>query len=339
MMMIWAHPEWLHALWAIPLLGGVWLWHELWVIRALNKLGEPQLRSNLMQNRSIWRRLARNGAAILALTCGIIALANPQKSLGEVEIETSGIDIIFAMDMSRSMLAKDVKPSRLDVAKQIVKNTIEKSAGDRFGIIAFSSSAYPQLPITTDVAAAEMTLTDMDPDYLPSSGSDVSSAIVLGTKKFDPELPQDKALIILSDGEDHQGEWETAVANAVDSGVFVFTIGLGTEEGGPIPTKTYGEYHRDNSGEVVISKRNSGVLRSIADAGNGRYFDGNRLRVADEILSSLDELQKAQMGVKKQSQMEDQFQFPLGLGLLLLLARTLLGERSSDTLKKWLKNA
>lgn len=339
MTVVFAHPEWLKALWILPILGGIWLYHELWIQRSIQKLGTTQLVADLLIRRSVWRRIARNIAAIFAITCAVIALANPQKQLGEIEVETSGIDIIFAVDMSRSMLTQDIQPSRLDAAKLIVSNTIEKSVGDRYGIIAFSSSAYPQLPITTDFAAAEMTLSNMNPDFLPSSGSDVSSAIELALSKFDKRLSQDKALIILSDGEDHEGDWEPLIQNALDSGIFVFTVGLGTTDGGPIPERRKGEFHKDENGEVVISKRDASTLMAIADKGQGKYFDGNRLNVSEDIIEELNTLQKAQMGMKKQADMEDQFQFPLALGLLFLGIRSFLGERSSDTLKKWLKKA
>lgn len=334
----WEHPDWLWGLLSIPLFTLVWVLHELWIKRALNRLGEAHLRHEMMSHRSVWRRVARNISALIALAATIIAIANPQKPLGEVEVETVGMDIIFAVDMSRSMLTQDIRPSRLEVAKEIVRNTIGKSAGDRFGIIAFSSEAYPQLPITTDHGAAEMTLNNMSPDYLPSSGSDVRSAIRLGIHKFDTRLPQDRALIILSDGEDHEGDWEPIVQNAVDSGIFVYTVGLGTETGGPIPSTRRGEYHHDNNGEVVISKRNSTVLRQIAHEGRGEYFDGDKLDVADHISEALETLQRTQLGVGKKVDMEDLFQFPLGVAILFLLARTVLSERSSDTLKKWLKS-
>lgn len=339
MMIIWAHPEWLNALWAIPVLGLVWLLHEMWRGSVLRKFGHPELRRNMIRLSSGWRRVLREALALAALGAVILALANPQEEKKEIEVERRGLDMVFAIDLSRSMLTEDVAPSRLELSKQIIRNIINRSAGDRVGILAFSGGAYVQMPVSPDVAAAELTLSNLDPKYIPSAGSDVRSALDVGLKMFQYDAPQDKALIIISDGEDHEGEWRDRISNAVDSGIFVFTIGVGTAAGAPIPGRYPGEYHKDSRGEVVISKRDETTLREMAREGRGRYFDGNRLDVAKELMEDMRQLQRAEFGMTRMADMEDRFQLPLGLGLLFLFIRTLLSERSSDALKKWLKNA
>ncbi|NVK03736.1 MAG: VWA domain-containing protein [Flavobacteriia bacterium] len=338
MNIVWAHPEWLHGLWGIPVLIAVWVIHDLWSQGARKQLGTPELQADWLSRRSSWRIFARNLFGILALTSGVIALANPQKDGEEIEVEKKGLDIVFAIDMSRSMLARDVSPSRLEQAKQFVKNIVEESSGDRIGFMAFSSDAYKQLPLTLDHSAAQLILNNMNPDHLPSSGSNFESVLLMAPKMFDSRVTQDKALVIISDGEDHSDSWRDALEYAVDSGIYVFTAGVGTEEGSPIPSTNGSDYHRDNDGEVVITKRNDNVMKEIADEGRGTFFDANRGSESDRLLEELKQLKLAEFGLSPMSDMEDQFQIPLAIGMLFLLLRMLLTERSSNTLERWMRN-
>lgn len=336
MKVIWEHPEWLNALWAIPVLGFVWILHESWSARARRKLGSDELARDWIKRRSGWRIQLRNGLLLLALCCGIIALANPQKEGEEIEVEQRGLDIVLAVDMSRSMMAEDVAPSRLEQAKQFARRIIDETGSDRIGVIAFSDRAYPQLPITPDHASARMIINNLSPRNVPSSGSDVASALKLASDIFDKSTLQDKALIILSDGEDHPALWEDEVQNAVDSGLTIFTVGIGTSSGGPIPVQNSDRFHKDAQGEVVITRRQEASLKEIADRGNGIYFNGNITDEASELIAEIRKLQLAEFGMTSFEDLEDQFQFPLGLGLLLLTFRSLLSERSSEWFKRWM---
>lgn len=338
MSIVWAHPEWLHGLWGIPILIAIWVIHDLWSRKARKQLGTLELQSDWVKSRSSWRIFLRNLFGILALTSGIIALANPQKDGEEIEVEKKGLDILFAIDMSRSMLAEDVTPSRLDQAKQFVRNIVEKSSGDRIGFMAFSSDAYKQLPLTLDHSAAQLILNNLSPEHLPSSGSNFESVLLMAPKMFDNRVTQDKALVIISDGEDHSDNWKGALEFAVDSGVYVFTAGVGTETGAPIPGRNGTDYHRDQGGEVVITKRNDAVMKSIADEGRGAFFDANRSSESERLLEQLKQLKLAEFGISPLSDMEDQFQIPLAIGMLFLLLRMLLSERSSNTLERWMQS-
>lgn len=336
MNIVWANPEWLWGLWSIPVFIVVWILHEVWSSSARSKLGKGERNTDWFKRRSGWRQSLRNALAVLALVCGMIALANPQKKGEEIEVEQRGLDIVLAIDMSRSMLAEDVAPSRLDQAKQFSRKLIEETANDRIGVIAFSERAYPQLPITPDHAAARMIVNNLSTQNVPSAGSDVSSALILGTKTFDMTTPQDKALIIISDGEDHPAQWEEQVQNTVDSGLTIFTVGIGTSNGAPIPVSTSDRFHKDANGEVVITRREDGSLREIAQRGNGSYYNGNNTDEASALIEEIRKLQLAEFGMSSFSDMEDQFQFPLGLGLLFLTFRSMLSERSSEWFKRWM---
>lgn len=338
MNIVWAHSEWLNALWALPVLIAIWVVHDMWSRNARKHLGDAGFQADWIHRRSSWRIFLRNLFALLALASGIIALANPQKEGADIEVEKKGLDIVFAIDMSRSMLAEDIRPSRLEQAKQFVKNIVEKSSGDRIGFMAFSSEAYKQLPLTLDHSAAQLILNNLSPNHLPSSGSDFENVLLMAPKMFDERVTQDKALVIISDGEDHSEGWKDAMEAAVDSGIFVFTAGVGTETGGPIPGTDGQDYHTDSQGEVVITRRDDEVMRQMADAGNGVFFNANRASESERLLEELKKLKLAEFGISPLSDMEDQFQIPLAIGMLFLLLRLLLSERSSNTLERWMRS-
>lgn len=335
MMTIYAHPEWFSALWGVAALLLVVIGHAIWKRNAIRRFGDAPLWKKVAERPSAWRMWVKNAAALAALSAIVIALANPQEGGVEEEVERTGLDIVFAVDLSRSMLCEDIAPSRLKQAEQIIRKTINKSAGDRIGILAFAGGAYTQLPITTDHGAAELTLNNLNPDFLPSTGSEVRTALELAVKMFDTKTPQDRALVILTDGEDHGGEWAESVQSAVDSGLTVYTIGIGTETGGPIPAGR-GDYHRDVTGDVVITRRETSVLRELAERGDGQYFDGNTSSAADDLTEALKQLERVSMGMTVMSDMEDQFQYPLAIALAFLLVYVVLTERSSQTLSRWI---
>lgn len=339
MSMIWAHSEWLNALWAIPAFIVLWVAHSLWSRSARQKLGPAQLQNDWIVRSSKWRIHLRNALAIGAVAAGIIAVANPQKKGEEIEIEKTGLDVVFAIDMSKSMLAKDIAPSRLEQAKQFARRVIDESANNRIGIVAFSNGAYKQLPITSDQAAAKMILNSMNPSNIPGSGSDFSTAIATGISMFDNNVRQDRALVIISDGEDHPREWQNAANYAVDSGLYIYTVGVGTSAGGPIPIAGTDKFHKDRNGEVVITKRETGVLREIASNAGGQYYDGNYTDNAEVLIKDLEKLKLAEFGISQINDMEDQFQLPLSIAILLLLIRSLLSERSTNIYARWMERA
>ena len=210
-------------------------------------------------------------------------------------VKRQGVDIVFAVDVSKSMLAEDIAPNRLEKAKRLVSEIINQLASDRIGIIAYAGQAYPQLPITTDYGAAKMFLQSMNTDMLSSQGTAIDAAIELAATYYDDEEQTNRVLFIVSDGEDHsEGRAIDAVEMAVDEGITVYTIGVGKTKGGPIPLKKNGvveSLKKDKYGEVVITKLNEEILEEIADDGNGTYINGSNTEDAvDFIKEELDKM-------------------------------------------------
>ena len=204
---------------------------------------------------------------------------NPKIGTKIETISRAGVDVVFALDVSKSMLAEDIAPNRLDKSKQLITQIIDKLGSDRVGIIIYAGNAYPLLPITTDHGAAKMFLQNANPDLVSSQGTAINEALDLAKTYYNNDEQTNRFLFIISDGEDHQDDASSAIAQATKDGIKTYTIGIGTEKGGPIPLKDRGVlqgYKKDSKGEVVITKMNESTLKEIADNGNGKYLLGNR---------------------------------------------------------------
>ena len=252
-------------------------------------------------------------------------------------VKRQGVDIVFALDVSKSMLAEDIAPSRLDKSKQIITRIIEKLGSDRIGIIIYAGNSYPLLPITTDHAAAKMFLQNAYPDMVSSQGTAINDAIGRGITYFDNDEQTNRFLFIVSDGEDHEENKTTLAKEAVEQGIKIYTIGVGTEKGGPIPIKENGtviSYKKDNKGEVVITKMNPEVLQGIADEGNGKYINGNKTQeTIDFVEKLLLKAEKSEFETKQFSDYKDQFQWFIGFALLFLMIDVLMLEKKT----KWVQ--
>jgi len=261
---------------------------------------------------------------LLGFTALIIALVNPKAGTKMETVKREGVDIVFAVDVSRSMLVEDMAPNRLEKAKRLVSEIINQLASDRIGIIAYAASAYPQLPITTDFGAAKMFLQSLNTEMLSSQGTDIEEAIKLATTYYNDEAQTNRILFIISDGEDHsQGGIESAIEEALDQGIKIFTIGVGTTKGGPIPIKKNGilqEFKKDQEGEVVISKLMPEQLQNIADLGKGTYLYGQQTdATVSSIKNELDQLDKTEFETKEFSDYKDQFQWFIVVALVFFM--------------------
>jgi Ca-activated chloride channel family protein len=274
----------------------------------------------------------------LAFTFITIALVNPKIGTKLETVKRSGVDIVFAVDVSKSMLAEDVAPNRLDKAKQLVTQIINNLASDRVGIIAYAGKAFPQLPITTDYASAKMFLQNMNTDMLSSQGTAINEAIELAKTYYDDEEQTNRVLIIISDGEDHSDIATNVAEEAGEEGIRIFTIGVGDEKGGPIPIKRNGvvlNYKKDNQGETVITRLNEDTLKEIAEEANGAYINGkNTNEVVDSIRDILNKMDKTEFEAKEFADFKDQYQWFLAFGIFLLVFDVLLLERKTGWLKK-----
>ena len=329
---------WFWVLLAVPVIVVLFILLQLWRRNAQNKFADKVLLNRLSPNRSLFKSILKVAVLCLAFACLAIALVNPKIGTKLETIKREGVDIVFAVDVSKSMLAEDIAPSRIEKSKQLVAQIINNLASDRVGIIAYAGKAFPQLPITTDYAAAKMFLQSMNTDMLSSQGTAIDEAIQLARTYYDDEDQTNRVLIIISDGEDHNNVASDVAEAAGEEGIKIFTIGVGTAKGGPIPIKRNGivlNYKKDNNGDVVTTKLNEETLIQIAEEANGQYINGRSTdEVVDSIRDILNKLDKKEFEAKQFAEYKDQFQWFLGLGIFFLLIDILLLERKTSWLRK-----
>ncbi|WP_111308940.1 vWA domain-containing protein [Confluentibacter sediminis] len=329
---------WFWVLGIIPVIILFFLLLQIWKYRVQSKFADKQLLNRLSPNKSTFKSILKIGVLCLAFACLAIALVNPKIGTKLETIKREGVDIVFAIDVSKSMLAEDIAPNRLDKAKQLVTQIINNLASDRIGIIAYAAKAFPQLPITTDYAAAKMFLGNMNTDMMSSQGTAINEAIKLSETYFDNEEQTNRVLIIISDGEDHSEEAVAMAEEASKEGIRIFTIGVGDLKGGPIPEKKNGivlNYKKDNNGETVITKLNEETLQGIAAAANGIYINGkNTSDVVKSIGDILNKMDKTEFETKQYADFKSQFQWFLGFGIFFLFLDIFLLERKTGWLKK-----
>ena len=323
----------------IPVIVVLFLLVLVWKKSTRKKFANTELLKRLTPNRSSNKGVIKLIVLILGLALLIVGLVNPKIGTKLETVKREGVDIVFAVDVSKSMLAEDIAPNRIEKAKRLVSEIINQLASDRIGIIAYAGQAYPQLPITTDYSAAKMFLQGMNTDMLTSQGTAIDQAIELATTYYDDAEQTNRVLFIISDGEDHsEGSTLDAVEDAVDEGITIYTIGVGKEKGAPIPIKRNGileSLKKDNQGETVITKLNKEVLIDIASEGNGQYIDGSNTDAAVEIIKNeLLQMDKKEFEAKQFAEYKDQFQWFIGAALLLLFLDIFILDRKT----KWLKN-
>ncbi|WP_348823886.1 VWA domain-containing protein [Flavobacterium aestuarii] len=326
--------NYLYLLFILPVVAVIFLINLYWKRKKQREFGDLEVINRLSPERSVFKPFLKLGVMLLGLASLIIGLVNPKIGTKVETVKREGIDIVFAMDVSKSMLAEDVAPSRLEKSKQIVSQIINQLGSDRIGIVAYAGSAFPVLPITTDYSVAKMFLQSMGPGMVSSQGTSLDEAIKLSGTYFDDKSKTSKLLIMISDGEDHSEGAEAAAEEAKKLGMKIVTIGLGTEKGGTIPLKKNGRvesYQRDNNGEVVITKLNPNSLATIAKITSGGYVNGNNTHeVLDYIKTTLDKIQKTEFEATQMADFQSQFQWFLGIGFVLLFMDVFFLERKTS---------
>lgn len=316
----------------------LFLWTQLWKKRTKRKFSDLKLLKRLSPDQSLFKSVLKFITLSLGFLCLIIALVNPKIGTSLQTVKREGVDIVFAIDVSKSMLAEDIAPSRLEKAKQLTTQIINNLVSDRVGIIAYAAKAVPQLPITTDYSAAKMFLQNMNTDMLSSQGTAIDEAIQLSRSYYNDEEQTNRVLVIISDGEDHNNLSLDVAEAAAKEGIKIFTIGVGTEKGGPIPIKRNGiviSYKKDQNNATVITKLNKKTLSKIASEANGTYVDGkNTSDVVETIGDILNKMDKKEFEAKEFAEFKDQFQWFLGLGLFFLILDVLFLERKTAWLKR-----
>ncbi len=328
-----------YLLFIIPVIIVLFLFVLIWKKRTQKKFADHQLLKRLTPTKSNYKSTLKLIFFLLGLSGLILALVNPKIGTKLETVKREGVDIVFAVDVSKSMLAEDIAPNRIEKAKRLVSEIINQLASDRIGIIAYAGQAYPQLPITTDYGAAKMFLQGMNTSMLTSQGTAINEAIELATTFYDDDEQTNRVLFIVSDGEDHtDGSAIEAVDEAVDQGIKIYTIGVGSTKGSVIPLKRNGiteSLKKDAQGLVVITKLNQEVLIEIAEEGNGQYIDGSNTDQAVEFITEeLLQMDKKEFEAKQFAEYKDQFQWFLGAGLLFLFLEIFILDRKTKWLKK-----
>lgn len=312
---------------------------QIWKKKTQKKFAHSPLLKRLSPDKSDFKSTLKLILVVLGISFLTLGLVNPKMGTKLETVKREGVDIVFAVDVSKSMLAEDIAPNRLEKAKRLVSEIINQLASDRIGIIAYAGQAFPQLPITTDYGAAKMFLQSMNTDMLTSQGTAIDQAIELATTYYDDEEQTNRVLFIISDGEDHsESATLKVVADATEVGIQIFTIGVGKVKGAPIPIKRKGiveSLKKDSQGEVVITKLNESVLQDIATDGNGEYIDGTDTEDAVAyIKEQLNQMDKKEFEAKQFAEYKDQFQWFLGGGLLFLFLDIFVLDRKTQWLQK-----
>lgn len=331
-----AHPEYLVALAVVPVIVIVFIVMRLMKRRSWKLLGDRALLAQLAPSVSSGKPVMKMILFSLAYSLLVVGLANPQIGTKLEEVKREGVDVIIALDVSNSMKAQDIRPDRLERAKQAISRLIDKLENDRIGIIVFAGQAYVQLPITTDFNAAKLFLSTIDTDIIPTQGTAIGTAIDLAMQSFVGEDNKHKALVIITDGENHEDDAIESAKKANEQGIVIHTIGMGSPDGAPIPVYHNGvqvDFMKDQDGNTVITKLDQTVLEKIAAEGKGIFV---RASTGDDgletIMKEIGKMDKKTFGTKQFSNYEDRFQYFLGAALFFMILEFIISNRKS----KWM---
>jgi len=333
-----AHPEYLVALSVVPVFIILFIVMRFMKRKAWKQLGDPSLLSRLAPSVSKGKPVVKMILFCISYSLLVVGLANPQIGTKLEEVKREGVDVIIALDVSNSMKAQDIRPDRLERAKQAISRFIDKLENDRIGIIVFAGQAYVQLPITTDFNAAKLFLSTIDTDIIPTQGTAIGAAIDMAMQSFVGEDNKHKALVIITDGENHEDDAIEAAKKASEQGVVIHTIGMGSPDGAPIPVYHNGvqvDFMKDQDGNTVITKLDQTGLEKIAAEGKGIFV---RASSSDDgletIMKEIGKMDKKTFGTKQFSNYEDRFQYFIGAALFFLLLEFIISNRKSKWMEK-----
>ena len=328
----------LYALGLIPVFIILYWINNRWRKKALKAYGDITIIQQLFPDVSRTKRIWKFILFTLAFALVIIGIVNPQAGTKLEEVKRKGADLMVCLDVSNSMKAEDLQPNRLEKAKQAISKLIDKLEGDRIGIIVFGGEAYVQLPITSDYSASKLFLESISTDMIPTQGTAIGAAINLAIESFGKDEGKNKAIVIITDGENHEDDAVKAAEKASDKGITIHTIGMGSAEGSPIPVyrgNTLEGFRKDKDGNTVVTKLNEQSLQEIALAGNGIFVRASNSDAGlSNILDAIEKLEKKQFESKMYSDYEDRFQWFIAAALILLLIETFLTERKSKILER-----
>ncbi|MFZ6053006.1 VWA domain-containing protein [Halocola ammonii] len=331
------NPEWKWALLSLPVLTVFFILFSVLSYRRLKKLSDLKLTSFIVPHRSPLKSTIRFLILRLALALVIFGIIAPKIGSRLEEVTTKGADLMVVFDVSKSMLAEDVSPSRLERGKLSAQRLIEELHGDRIGLVVYASDAFVQMPITSDYQAARFFLSSISTNSVSRQGTSLGNAIDLAANSFDKESATQKAIIVITDGENHGDNAINAAGRAREKGITVHAIGLGTARGAPIPKNPDSrqkDYLKDADGNVVVSQMNATLLQELVEKGDGVFVQSAESYVPlDGIRQAIGEMQKAELGTFNFTDFEHRHQYFFGAALLMLVVYMLLSERRSNFTK------
>lgn len=330
-----AHPEYLFLFFIIPVLIGVFIYTGIKRRRNIAQFGNPGLLSELMPNVSVMRPKVKFYLQLTAVFLLIVVMAQPQFGVKQETIKRQGIEVMIALDVSNSMLAQDIQPSRLEKAKQVLSKLVDGMVDDKVGLIVFAGDAYTQLPITVDYVSAKMFFSTISPNLVPRQGTAIGSAIDLAIKSFGTKDKVGRAIIVITDGENHEDDAIGAAKLAAENDIAVHVIGMGNPDGAPIPVPGTMSFWKDKEGNVVVSKLNEQMCKDIATAGKGVYVRADNSNAAYRLVDKqLETLAKSDIKTTSFSDYNDQFQSFAMLALLILIIDFFVFDRKNKRLSK-----
>lgn len=330
-----AEPEYLFLLAIIPIMAVIFVYRRMKQRKSIRLFGDPEILAQLMPNVSTMRPVVKFSMQMIALFLIVVVLARPQFGTKTQEVKRQGIEVMIVLDISNSMMAQDIQPSRLDKSKQVLSRMIDQMENDKIGLVVFAGDAFTQLPITADYVSAKMFLNSISPKLIARQGTAIGSAIELAVNSFNATSKSSKAIVLITDGENHEDNAVEAAKLAQDKGIAVHVIGMGRPEGGPIPLEGSMSFLKDNQGNVVVSRLNEEMCKEIALGGQGVYIRADNSNTAYRtIVDELDKLAKSEISATVFSDFNEQFQSFAILALLLLLIEYFVYERINKRLSR-----
>jgi Ca-activated chloride channel family protein len=328
-------PAYLYLLILLPVLAALYIYSNYRRRAALRKFGDPSLIAQLMPDVSKYRPAVKFWLTFAAIALLIVVVARPQFGSKLETVKRQGVEVIIALDISNSMLAQDVQPSRLAKAKRLIAQLVEKMQNDKVGMVVFAGDAFVQLPITSDYISAKMFLESINPSLISKQGTAIGAAINLALRSFTPQKEEvGRTIILITDGENHEGGAVEAAKAAADKGIQVNVLGVGMPDGAPIPVEGTNDYLRDRDGNVVVTRLNEQMCQEIARAGHGIYAHVDNSNAAQRAISEeIGKMSKADVETQVYTEFNEQFQAVTWIVLLLLLVEMLLLERRNPLFK------
>ena len=330
-----ANPEFLYLLFILPVLLAVYIYAYLQKRKAIKRLGNPEILSQLMPEVSPKRQFLKFWFIFGAVAAIIFVIAGPQFGSKLETVKRQGVEIMVCLDVSNSMLAEDVSPNRLEKSKQMLSKLTDGFTDDKVGLIVFAGDAFTQLPITSDYISAKMFLTSINPSMVSAQGTSIGAAINLAARSFTPNETSDKTIVLITDGENHEDDAIGAASAAAEKGIHVNIVGIGLPKGGPIPLQGTNNYMKDKDGNVVITMLNEQMCQEIAAAGKGMYVRADNTNSALKALQKeIDKMKKTELDSKVYSEYDEQFQLVAWIALFLLIVELLIFDRKNRIFRK-----